>query len=80
MNWNAVVETLPRTAGWIITGLFVNLNAGFIATEMLDQGTLPELVALNIGMIGFVLMAVGVCTPLMAMLRQVTEPEKITQD
>ena len=73
--WNVVVNKLPSAAGTVVVGYFVSMNAGAIATEFLQRGTIEELIALNVANVGLLIMLWGVCIPIMAILRQLTMDE-----
>ena len=73
--WNTVVNKLPAAAGTIVAGWFLSMNAGAIATEFMERGTIEELVALNVANVGLLIMLWGVFIPIMALLREVTTDE-----
>jgi len=73
--WNTVVNKLPAAAGTIVAGWFLSMNAGAIATEFMERGTIEELVALNVANVGLLIMLWGVFIPVMALLREVTNDE-----
>jgi len=73
--WNTVVNKLPSAAGTIVAGWFLSMNAGAIATEFMERGTIEELVALNVANVGLLIMLWGVFIPIMALLREVTNDE-----
>ena len=73
--WNVVVNKLPSAAGTMVVGWFISVNAGAIATEFLERGTIEELVALNIANAGLLIMLWGLSIPVMAMLREFTMDE-----
>ena len=78
--WNTVVNKLPPAAGTIVAGWFLSMNAGAIATEFMERGTIEELVALNVANVGLLIMLWGVFIPIMALLREVTTDETKTID
>lgn len=73
--WNIVVNKLPAAAGTIVAGYFLSMNAGAIATEFMERGTIEELVALNVANIGLLIMLWGVFIPIMAFLREITSDQ-----
>ena len=70
--WPAVVEKLPTAGTLAVIGWFITMNAGFVSMEMLDEGSPADLLALNVGYFGYVLLAWGLFTPLMTLLRELT--------
>jgi hypothetical protein len=60
MDWEAELKEIKMMALWIVVGLFIVVNSGYVGIEWLGRGSLGELIMVNMSLVGWTLIGWGV--------------------